>query len=195
MVSGIILALFVNDLFHIMNVIYLSTYPEYLNCEFVAIPGKYAFIPNAYGFQKDSPYLDIFNYFITQLQESGSYEKISRKYESKSPICPDYSGKSLGLDSCVIMFLVVLMGLGLGFLFLLIECLLKYFIPDLNWFNLNPPLESSEFQELNLDFNSIYLNPLEESSEVQQLKFENQQLKQELRHVQNLSQVQPTEIQ
>jgi hypothetical protein len=174
MVSGIILALFVNDLFHIMNVIYLSTYPEYLNCEFVAIPAKYALIPYAYGFQKDSPYLDLFNYFISQLQESGSYEKISRKYESPPQICPDYNAKSLGFESCVTMFLVILMGLGLGFLLVLLECLLKYLVPDFNWFNLNSP---------------------EESSEVHELKLEVQQLKQELSLVQNLSQVQPSEIQ
>jgi hypothetical protein len=146
--------------------VYLSTYPEYVNCEFVAIPAKYGFISNAYGFQKYSPYLDIFNYFIIQLKESGSYKKINIKYVSKPQICPDYSGKSLGFNSCVTMFLVILMGLGLGFLFLLIECHLKYFIPDLNWFNSNPPAE--------------------ESLEVQELQLEVQQLKQELRLVQNV---------
>jgi hypothetical protein len=173
MVSGIILALFVNDLFKIMTVVYLSTYPEYENCEIVAIPAKFGFVPDAYGFQKHSPYLDIFSYFITHFKESGSYENIRRKYESKPQICPDYSGESIGFDSCVTMFLVILMGFGLGFLFLLIECLLKYFIPDLNWFNSNPP---------------------EESSEVTELKLEVQQLKQQLGLVPNVLQVQITEI-
>jgi hypothetical protein len=104
----------------------------------------------AYAFQKDSPYLDLFNYFITQLKESGSYEKISQEYESKPQICPDYSGKSLGFDSCITMFLVILMGLGLGFLLLLMECLLKYFIPDLHWFNSNPSDEPSTTYEVDL---------------------------------------------
>jgi hypothetical protein len=157
-----------------MNIVYLSTYPEYVNCEYVAIPAKHGFIPYAYGFQKDSPYLDLFNHLIIQLIESGSYKKISRKYESKPQICPDYSGKSIGFNSCVTMFLVMLMGLGLGFLLLLLECHLKYFIPDLNWFNSNPPTE--------------------ESLEVQELKLENRQLKQQLRLVPNVSQLQTTEI-
>jgi hypothetical protein len=170
-----ILALFLNGIFNIMNVVYLSTYPEYLNCEIVAIPAKYAFIPYAYGFQKDSPYLDIFNYFLSQLQESGSYKKISKKYASQPQICPDYSGKSLGFDSCVTMFLVIIMGLGLGFLLLLYECILKYICPNLKW--------------------SQSYHPAEESLEVHELKFEVQQLKQELRLVQNLLQVQITEIQ
>jgi hypothetical protein len=153
-----------------------STHPEYLNCEIVATPAKYAFVPNTYGFQKDSPYLDIFNYFITQLKESGSYEKISKKYASQPQICPDYSGKSIGFDSCVTMFLVIVMGHGLGFLLLLFECILKYICPNFKkWCQ------------------SYY--PAEESLEVQELKLENQKLKQELRLVQNLLQVQITEIQ
>jgi hypothetical protein len=118
---------------------------------------------------------NIFNYFITQLKESGSYEKISKKYESQPQISPDYSCKSIGFDSCVTMFLVIVMGLGLGFLLLLFECILKYFCPNFKW--------------------SQSYHPAEESLQVQELKLENQQLKQELRLVQNLLQVQITEIQ
>jgi hypothetical protein len=130
---------------------YFSTYPEYSNCEFIVIPAKYHFTPVAYGFQKDSPYLGIFNYFIFELKQMGSYEKIAQKYEHKPQICPNYSGKALGFDSCVTMFLVILMGLGLGFLLLSLECLLKYFIPDLNWFKSDPTDESSEVQGLKIE--------------------------------------------
>jgi hypothetical protein len=42
-----------------------------LDCEVIAIPAKYDFKPYAYGFQKDSPYLGLFNHYLKEMREKG----------------------------------------------------------------------------------------------------------------------------
>jgi hypothetical protein len=98
------------------------------------IPAKYDVKPYAYGFQKDSPYLDLFNFMIKELKEKGSYDKIAANYEPPPQICPDISGQSLGFDSCITCFLIILAGLSACICLLMIECLLHYLFPDITWF-------------------------------------------------------------
>ena len=47
----------------------------------MAVPKKYDTKPYAYGFQKDSPYLGIFNYYIKEMREKGALQKIQKKYD------------------------------------------------------------------------------------------------------------------
>ena len=65
-------------------------HPMYISCKVVATPAKYDFKPYAYGFQKDSPFLPMFNYFINEMKEKGSLEQILVKYEPPPQFCPDY---------------------------------------------------------------------------------------------------------
>ena len=58
-----------------------SSFEEYEKCELVAIPKKYDTKPYAYGFQKDSPYLGIFNYYIKEMREKGTLQQILKKYD------------------------------------------------------------------------------------------------------------------
>ena len=60
----------------------------------MATPAKYDFKPFAYGFQKDSPFLPMFNYYINEMKEKGSLEQIQAKYEPPKQICPDYRWKN-----------------------------------------------------------------------------------------------------
>lgn len=62
------------------------TFPTYISCEIVAIPEKYDFKPYAYGFQKNSPFLGPFNYYLKQLREKGSIKKILEKYEARPQV-------------------------------------------------------------------------------------------------------------
>ena len=41
-----------------------SAFPEYADCQLIAIPAKYDFKPIAFGLQKDSPFLEIFNHYF-----------------------------------------------------------------------------------------------------------------------------------
>ena len=80
----------------------------------MATPGKYNFKPVAYGFQKDSPFLPLFNYNLNKMRERGSLEQIQVKYEPPPQICPDYSGKALGVSSVFSGFGVLFSGVGIA---------------------------------------------------------------------------------
>ena len=83
-------------------------FPEYAACEVIAIPAKYDFKPYAYGFQKDSPYLPLFNHYLKDMREKGSLNQILKKYEAAPQVCPDSSGLPLGFDSCFTAFLLLI---------------------------------------------------------------------------------------
>ena len=82
----------------------------------MATPGKYNFKSVAYGFQKDSPFLPLFNYNLNKMRERGSLEQIKVKYEPPPQICPDYSGKALGVSSVFSGFGVLFSGVGIALL-------------------------------------------------------------------------------
>ena len=99
----------------------------YINCKIVATPGKYNFKPVAYGFQKDSPFLPLFNYNLNKMRERGSLEQIQVKYEPPSQICPDYSGKALGVSSVFSSFGVLFSGVGIALILFGLETLTQSF--------------------------------------------------------------------
>ena len=66
---------------------FFSAFPEYETCDIVAIPAKYDIKPFAYGFQKDSPYLGVFNYYLKEIKEKGALNQIQQKYEPNNQVC------------------------------------------------------------------------------------------------------------
>jgi hypothetical protein len=86
-----------------------------------SIPSKYDFKPYAYGFQKDSPYLGLFNHYLKEMKERGTLKKILNKYESQPQICPDSSGLPLGFDNCFTAFMAWIVRVVIGLVLLLIE--------------------------------------------------------------------------
>ena len=101
-------------------------YPEYGSCELLQIPSKYDFKPYAYGFQKNSPYLPLFNYYLKEMREKGTLEKIMLDYEVADQVCPDLSGLPIGFDSCFTAFLVLLVGMAVGLILLCLECFSRF---------------------------------------------------------------------
>ena len=93
----------------------------------MATPGKYKFKPVAYGFQKDSPFLPLFNYNLNKMRERGSLKQIKVKYEPPPQICPDYSGKSLGVNSVFSAFGVLFSGVGIALILFGLEKLTQSF--------------------------------------------------------------------
>ena len=87
----------------------------------MATPGKYDFKPYAFGFQKDSPFLSLFNYNLNEMKEKGSLKQIQVKYEPPPQICPDYRGKSLGTGSVFSAFCVLFSGVGIALIFFGLE--------------------------------------------------------------------------
>ena len=55
----------------------------------IVTPGKYDFKPYAIGYQKDSPYAELFNYYIDQMRENGVIESMRNKYQGLPQQCPD----------------------------------------------------------------------------------------------------------
>jgi hypothetical protein len=79
----------------------------------------------AYGFQKHSPYVQLFNHHIIDMRENGILNQILERYATPQQICPDYSGKPLGFESCFTAFLVFLIGLGFSICIGIVEIIKK----------------------------------------------------------------------
>ena len=94
---------------------------QFTDCKMIVIPAKYNFKPYAYGFQKDSPYLPMFNYYLKEMREKGSLKQILDKYESPPQVCPDYNGKPLGFGAVFTSFGILAFGLILGIVLFLLE--------------------------------------------------------------------------
>ena len=92
-----------------------------MSCQLIPIPGRYDFKPYALAFQKYSPYLPIFNYYIKAMQEKGSMEQLLKKYAPAPQFCPNLTGKALTFNSCITAFLVLIGGGFIGLIFLVIE--------------------------------------------------------------------------
>ena len=107
----------------------------YVNCKIVATPGKYNYKHIVYGLQKDSPFLPIFNYYLNGMKEKGIFKQIQDKYEPSPQICPDYSGKALGVGSVFVAFCVLSFGVGIAVILFGLEKLTKSF--GMKWLILN----------------------------------------------------------
>ena len=100
---------------------YFSGFKAYIDCEIVEIPTKYDYKPLAWGIQKDSPFIGLFNYYLNHMKEKGSMQQIFEKYESLPQVCPDSSGKPLGMNACFTAFGVLLVGAGISVLLFVTE--------------------------------------------------------------------------
>ena len=78
----------------------------------------------AFTLPKHSPYLELVNYSIDQLKETGALERILKKWKPLPPMCEDKTGKPLGFRSCLSCFLVMISGFLVGTIILGIEVLL-----------------------------------------------------------------------
>ena len=65
------------------------TTDEFINCKIIASPGKYDFKPLAFGYQKNSPFAEIFDYYIEKMRQTGHLDAIKSKYQGLEQNCPD----------------------------------------------------------------------------------------------------------
>ena len=77
--------------------------------------------PYAWPFQKHSPYLDCFNFYLREFKEKGAWDAIKSKYESRPQICPNTSGMPIEFSSCFTAFLALIGGVFVAFIIMLIE--------------------------------------------------------------------------
>ena len=95
--------------------------PEYISCKVIATPSKYNPYNAAMAFQKNSMYLALFNYYLRDMKEKGTFYKIANKYEPPPQICPDAGGLPLGFNSCFTAFLPFLCAITISLTILVIE--------------------------------------------------------------------------
>ena len=85
--------------------IVFSAEDDFINCKIVEIPTKMVMSHVAWGFQKNSPFLPLFNNYLKKLDEKGAFQKLLQKFEPPSQVCPDGAGKPIGFSSSLTAFL------------------------------------------------------------------------------------------
>ena len=100
---------------------------EYQDCLIVVTEGEYYKHPYGWPFPKFSPFLDIFNFYISEFIEKGSWDAITNKYSPRSQICPNMSGKPIDFSSCFTAFLILICGSILALLLFALEFATKPF--------------------------------------------------------------------
>lgn len=103
----------------------ISSSQDFQDCLIVATEGKYFHQPYAWPFQKHSPYLDIFNFFIKETIEKGQWNAIINKYKVQPQVCPDMSGQPIEFSNCFTAFLALIFGLLAALIILLLEFLVR----------------------------------------------------------------------
>ena len=154
-----------------------SAFGAYTNCDVIAIPGKYNFKPYAYGFQKHSPYLGLFNYYLKEMREKGALKKILKKWESPGQACPDMSGQPLGFESCFTAFLALLIGLTFGMILIMMEFIsdkTELYLPGLEAYdrkdNVDLDLEERQDYEMTIHKKNLQIIKLEQQIKEMRMK-------------------------
>ena len=71
-------------------IFYLRSTQEYVDCKIIKTPGKYDNKPWAIGYQKNSPYAEMFDYHIEKMRQNGVIDNIQNKYKALPQQCPDF---------------------------------------------------------------------------------------------------------
>ena len=102
---------------------------EYRSCEIMPLPGDYLKSYVTFGVQKDSPYRDILNYFLSRLIESGNVAKLQVKYDSSAALnCKENNnGQSIGLETAFPAIMIMIAGIITSAILFLIEIVFKVF--------------------------------------------------------------------
>ena len=93
----------------------------------MAIPQRYESRSLSWAFQKNSPFLGLFNHFLIKMRDEGTLQKIIKSYLPPRQICPNYSGKPLTMRGCFTAFFIIIFGLSLAMISLVIEKVKKYY--------------------------------------------------------------------
>ena len=94
------------------------------DCDIISTPQNYDKGSTSYVLlQKDSPYRELFNYYIIRLKEGDLHQ---RPYDTYFPyyegdVCPGLVGKPLGLKNCISAFLFLGIGIVAAILILIGE--------------------------------------------------------------------------
>ena len=94
---------------------------EYEKCEIILLPKKYNLQLFTIGFQKDSPFLGLFNYYLRKMRQDGSLNKNVKDYIANPQACPDNTGKALGFSNLIFPVFILIFGCLFSFVALMFE--------------------------------------------------------------------------
>ena len=94
---------------------------EYEKCEIILLPKKYNLQLFTMGFQKDSPFLGLFNYYLRKMRQDGSLDKNVKDYTANPQACPDNTGKALGFNNLIFPVFILILGCLFSFVTLMFE--------------------------------------------------------------------------
>ena len=66
----------------------LAVFDEYIHCKFIQIPGKYDPKDYAIGYQQNSVYAELLDYWIIRMKENGALDSLKTKYRLDAQECP-----------------------------------------------------------------------------------------------------------
>ena len=89
----------------------------------------YVYKKYSMGFQKDSPFLKLFNHYFKTMAETGLLDQITKSYDPLPQECPDYTGTALGFHTLNFPFLVMSGGVIISFFIGLLEYLFRVINP------------------------------------------------------------------
>lgn len=101
------------------NALSQKSYDLYKRCEVIALPKRYGIAQMGYVIPKNSSFTPAFTFFINQLIESGTVDRIKEIYKGEDQVCPTYQGKPLGIRKCFSLFGILSFGGGISLLWFL----------------------------------------------------------------------------
>ena len=66
----------------------LAVFDEFINCEFIQVPGKYDPLDYAIAYQQNSVYAELLDYWIIRMKENGALDSLKTKYRLDAQECP-----------------------------------------------------------------------------------------------------------
>ena len=94
---------------------------EFQKCLIVRTEAKYHEVPLAWIFPKNSPYTEIFDYYLLEFIEKGQWSSMQKKHMPLPQVCPDFSAEPIGFESSCTPFLIFIIAIILTFGLLILE--------------------------------------------------------------------------
>eukprot|EP00095_Tigriopus_kingsejongensis_P000205 maker-scaffold41_size498431-snap-gene-3.27 protein:Tk00205 transcript:maker-scaffold41_size498431-snap-gene-3.27-mRNA-1 annotation:"hypothetical protein L798_01404" len=103
------------------DVLTIRYFQAYQDCRVIQIPQTYLRMPMGFGFQKNSPYLEIFNHEIAKMKENGVFARILEKFDLLPLDCLPKPGRALGMANLASAYSIYILGLTLSVAILILE--------------------------------------------------------------------------
>ena len=99
-----------DDLVVYGNALSQKSYDIYKSCKAIALPRKYGIAQMGQTIPKNSSFTAAFTFYINQLIESGTVDRLKEQYKSEEQICPTYEGQPITIEKSFFLFGILSIG-------------------------------------------------------------------------------------